>query len=112
MPVSLDEHLFTLNFFLLDHIFSSHGLEAVVIAVLGSSFLRENYIRTQWTLGNYELMPSPLTTDPIPDVASEGEEIGRLMKFLVYKTLYKNHPHYIERARVAIEAFQQTPPNA
>lgn len=59
VPVALDGHLFTLNFFLLDDIFSSHGLEAAIFFIL-----------TQWTGGHELLKPPPLVTDPVNDPAA------------------------------------------
>ena len=111
VPVALDGHLFAINFFLLDHIFSSHGLEAAIFAFLGSSFSRENFIRTQWT-GGHELKPPPLVTDPINDPAGEGEGIGEVMKFSVKDLIYKKFPHLLDKARLAIEEFPRTPKNA
>ena len=69
VPVALDGHLFTPNFFLLDHIFSSHGFESEIVAILGSSFLRENFIRAQWTSGGHELKLPPLIMDPVDHLA-------------------------------------------
>lgn len=69
VPVSLDGHLFTPNFFLLDHIFSSHGLESEIVAILGSSFLRENFIRAQWTSHGHELELPSVISDPIDHLA-------------------------------------------
>lgn len=47
------------------YIFSSHGLEAAVVAVLGSNFEQENRIRTQWILGDYERTPPIHTLDTL-----------------------------------------------
>lgn len=66
VPISLDGHLFTPNFFLLDHILSSHDFESEIVAILGSSFLRENFIRAQWTSGGHQLKLPPVLSDP-PD---------------------------------------------
>lgn len=69
VPVSLNGHLFTPNFFLLDHIFSSHDFESEIVAILGSSFLRENFIRAQWTSGGHELKLPRLLSDSIDKIA-------------------------------------------
>lgn len=69
VPISLDGHLFTPNFFLLDHIFSSSGFESDIVAILGSSFLRENFIRAQWTSDGHELKLPPVISDPIDHLA-------------------------------------------
>lgn len=65
VPISLDGHLFTPNFFLLDHIFSSYGFESKIVAILGSSFLRENFIRAQWTSDGHELKLPSVLSDPV-----------------------------------------------
>ena len=69
VPVLLDGHLFTPNFFLLDHIISSHGFESDIVAILGSSFLRENFIRAQWTSGGHELKLPPVISNPVDHLA-------------------------------------------
>lgn len=122
VPVQLGRKLFTINFFLLEHIFSSPGLEAAIVAVLGSSFSRENFIRPQLTSGGYEWNLQPPIPDPVhplavftAGLASKGkgmEEVPRMMGFSARKLLYKRSPDSIAEARVAIEAFPRTPANA
>ena len=56
VPVVLDGHLYPLNFFLLDHVFSFHGLEVAISAVLGSTFSQENFIRIL-SISSHELNP-------------------------------------------------------
>lgn len=96
LPIAYDKRLLTMQFFLVDHLFSSLGLEAAVVAVLGANLAQENYIRTQSTPGEYELTPSPLTTDPVADATDatdETREIRDIMTFSVQGLIYKNYLH-------------------
>lgn len=76
---------------------------------LSPIFSRENLIRFQPNPRDHELKPPPLTTDP---VAGEEEATCEMMEFSVLDPIYKYYPIHIERAKMAIQAFQRTPPNA
>lgn len=55
LPFMLDGHKFIHFFLLLDYIFASEEIQTRFPAVLGTDFLRKSCLRTQWTLGGFEL---------------------------------------------------------
>ena len=98
---SVDGHLFTPNFFLRHHIFPSHGFESEIVANLGSSFLRDYFIRAQWTSGVHELKLLPLT-DPVDHLAvftagsclnsGTGQNVGRASYGIYFANLPLEYP--------------------
>lgn len=67
VPVCHQGYKFTPACFVVDHIFQPHEFESKFVMVLGLDFLKDAFIRVQWSKSGFilELPPSPATMDKL-----------------------------------------------